>query len=71
LRLRFEAIDFIDRPIEIGFDCPLDVHCTYTRDQILVALDFMKPKMVREGVKWLPDKQIDAFFITLNKADKD
>lgn len=71
LRLRFEAIDFIDRPIEIGFDCPLDVHCTYTRDQILVALDFMKPKTVREGVKWLPDKQIDAFFITLNKADKD
>lgn len=31
----------------------------------------MKPKTVREGVKWLPDKQIDAFFITLNKADKD
>ncbi|MBQ2681482.1 MAG: DUF3427 domain-containing protein [Eggerthellaceae bacterium] len=26
---------------------------------------------VREGVKWLPDKQVDVFFITLNKADKD
>lgn len=26
---------------------------------------------MREGVKWLPDKQVDVFFITLNKADKD
>lgn len=71
LRLRFDAIDFIDVPVALGFDCPLDVHCTYTRDQILIALDFMKPKTVREGVKWLPDKKIDAFFITLNKADKE
>ncbi len=31
----------------------------------------MTPKNVREGVKWLPDKQVDVFFITLNKADKD
>ena len=71
LRYRFEQIDFIDEPVELGFDCPLDLHCTYTRDQLLVALDFMKPSTVREGVKWLPEKNIDAFFVTLNKADKD
>ena len=71
LRYRFEQIDFIDEPVELGFDCPLDLHCTYTRDQLLVALDFMKPATVREGVKWLPDKQLDVFFVTLNKADKD
>ena len=71
LRYRFEQIDFIDEPVEMGFDCPLDLHCTYTRDQLLVALDFMKPSTVREGVKWLPDKQLDVFFVTLNKADKD
>ena len=29
------------------------------------------PKNVREGVKWLPAKQVNVFFITLNKADKD
>ena len=40
-------------------------------DQILVALDFMKPKTVREGVKYLSDKKTDLFFVTLNKADKD
>ena len=71
LRYRFEQIDFIDEPVEMGFDCPLDLHCTYTRDQLLVALDFMKPSTVREGVKWLPEKNIDVFFVTLNKADKD
>ena len=71
LELNLEQIDFIDRPVDLGFDCPLDLHCTYTRDQILIAMDFMAPHTVREGVKWLPDKQVDVFFITLNKADKD
>ena len=71
LRYRYEQIDFIDEPVDLGFDCPLDLHCTYTRDHLLVALDFLKPATVREGVKWLPEKQLDVFFVTLNKADKD
>ena len=71
LRYRYEQIDFIDEPVDLGFDCPLDLHCTYTRDQLLVALDFLKPVTVREGVKWLPEKHLDVFFVTLNKADKD
>ena len=71
LRYRYEQIDFIDMPVPLGFDCPLDLHCTYTRDQLLVAMDFMKPATVREGVKWLPEKKLDVFFVTLNKADKD
>ena len=71
LRYRYEQIDFIDEPVDLGFDCPLDLHCTYTRDQLLVAMDFMKPSTVREGVKWLPEKQLDVFFVTLNKSDKD
>lgn len=71
LELNLERIDFIDRPVPLGFDCPLDLHCTYTRDQILIAMDYMTPGNVREGVKWLPDKDVDVFFVTLNKADKD
>ena len=71
LRYRYEQIDFIDEPVDLGFDCPLDLHCTYTRDQLLVAMDFMKPVTVREGVKWLPHRKLDVFFITLNKADRD
>ena len=50
----------------------LDLHCTYTRDQLLlVALNFLKPATVREGVKWMPEKQLDVFFVTLNNADQD
>lgn len=71
LQYQYDRIDFIDEPMDVGFDCPLDLHCTYTRDQLLVALDFLKPATVREGVKWLPEKQLDVFFVTLNKADKD
>lgn len=71
LQYQYDRIDFIDEPVDVGFDCPLDLHCTYTRDQLLVALDFLKPATVREGVKWLPEKQLNVFFVTLNKADKD
>ena len=71
LQYKYDLIDFIDAPVDLGFDCPLDLHCTYTRDQLLVALDFMNPNSVREGVKWLPDKQVDVLFVTLNKSDKE
>lgn len=71
LQYNFDRIDFIDEPVNLGFDCPLDLHCSYTRDQLLVAMDFMAPATVREGVKWLPDKRLDVFFVTLNKSDKD
>ncbi len=71
LRYRYDQIDFIDEPVDVGFSSPLDLHCTYTRDQILVACDFMKPSTVREGVKWLPEKKLDVLFVTLNKASKD
>ena len=71
LRWKLDQVDFIDTPVSLPYDCPLDVHCSYTRDQLLVALDFMKPATVREGVKYLPDKQTDVLFVTLNKSDKD
>jgi superfamily II DNA or RNA helicase len=71
LQYNYNHIDFIDEPVNLGFDCPLDLHCTYTRDQILVAMDFMKPSTVREGVKFLPEKYTDVFFVTLNKSNKD
>ena len=71
LTYNYGRIDFIDEPVDVGFDCPLDLHCTYTRDQILTAFDFLKPSTVREGVKYLPEKSADLFFITLNKSNKD
>ncbi len=70
LQYNYDRIDFLDEPLNLGFACPLDLHCVYTRDQLLVALDFMLPKTIREGVKWLPEKQIDILLVTLNKSDK-
>ena len=40
LQYQYDRIDFIDEPVDVGFDCPLDLHCTYTRDQPLVGLGF-------------------------------
>lgn len=71
LQYNYDRIDFIDEPLHLGFACPLDLHCAYTRDQLLVAMDYMLPSTIREGVKWLPEKQIDLLFVTLNKSDKD
>lgn len=71
LRYRLDHIDFIDEAVDLGFPCPLDLHCTYTRDQLLIAMDWLTPGNVREGVKWLPDQKIDVLLITLNKSDKD
>lgn len=71
LQYNFNHIDFIDEKVNLGFDSPLDLHCTYTRDQLFLGLGFMKPTTVREGVKWLSDISCDIFLITLNKSSKD
>ena len=71
LEYNFDHIDFIDKAVDLGFECPMDVHCNYTRDQILAAMDYWKPAAVRQGVLWLPEKKTDIFFVTLNKSEKD
>jgi len=74
LKYRFDKIDFIDEVVSLGFDCPLDLHCTYSRDQLLSAVDFYtveKMPAMMEGVKYIKDKKLDIFLITLNKSDKD
>ena len=70
LQFIIHILPMLDR-LDFDFACPIDLHCTYSRDQLLVALDFMKPSTVREGVKWLPEKKLDVLFVTLNKSDKD
>ncbi|MHC1721032.1 MAG: DUF3427 domain-containing protein [Clostridiaceae bacterium] len=66
----YETIDFIDEEVEIGFECPLDLHCSYSRDQLLVAMDYLKPGSMQAGVKYFPEKGIDILLVTLNKAEK-
>jgi superfamily II DNA or RNA helicase len=71
LDYNYGRIDFVDESVSLGFGCPLDLHCTYSRDQLMVAMDFLKPGTVREGVKWLPNHKIDVLLVTLNKSEKE
>ncbi len=70
LEYRYNKIDFIDKPVNLGFPCPLAVYCSYTSDQILVTLGINKPNL-ENGVQWIKDKKIDTLFVTLSKPEKD
>ena len=71
LKYQFDHIDFIDSSTNLGFDCPLDVHCTYSQRQLLTALDYRNFSAMRQGVLYIPEKKIDLFLITLVKSEKD
>ncbi|MGN0163813.1 MAG: DUF3427 domain-containing protein [Candidatus Ornithomonoglobus sp.] len=71
LQYNYNHIDFIDEPVDLGFDCPLDLYCSYSKAQLLLAMDFKNPAAMREGAKYLDDKKTDIFMVTLNKSDKD
>lgn len=54
---------------------PLLTHATYRREEVLAALQYGslelgKNVQHREGVAWCPATATDAFFVTLNKDDK-
>lgn len=75
LNYQYEKIDFLDKPLDkIGFECALDLYCSYTLDQILVALGRHtgeKKSHFQEGVLYLREEKLDVFFVTLNKSEKD
>ncbi|MFV8320987.1 DUF3427 domain-containing protein [Mycobacterium sp. 23] len=56
-------------------DVPLEVHASYSREEILAGLGFASlrrtPSTMREGVAWCEDANADAFLITLKKSDRD
>lgn len=74
LQYNYERINFVDKHIDLGFTYPMDLHCAYSIDQIMAAFGYYnesaKPSF-REGVKYFKDKNLDTFFITLNKSEKD
>lgn len=52
----------------------LALHACYSREQIMLALgkgDFASPFTHREGVLHVPERNVDALFVTINKSDKD
>lgn len=74
LQYNYMHIDFVDKHVELGCTYPIDLHCAYSTDQIMAALGYFeesKKPAFREGVKHFKEKKVDAFFITLNKSEKD
>lgn len=64
----------IARPLGLEPHIALSTHARYSRDEVLAALGVgtaEKPPQLREGVKWVDEEQIDAFFVTLNKSESD
>lgn len=74
LKYKYESIDFMELESGLDFVCPLGVHCYYSTAQVLAALEYFNEERspaFREGVKYFKDKNLDIFFITLNKSEKD
>ncbi|MGK5501198.1 DUF3427 domain-containing protein, partial [Streptomyces sp. URMC 125] len=66
-------------PIPLGgahASLPLTVHASYSREEILAALDQVDlhgflPAYFNEGVRWCEELRTDALFITLEKDERD
>lgn len=54
---------------------PLRVHGRYQREEVLAALGYAslqrRPNSFREGVLYVPELNVDAFFVTLTKSEAD
>jgi len=75
LEYNYRDLGFVPESVDLGFESPLELHCTYTRSQIFAALGHYslidkKTTGSREGVLHLPEKKADLFFITLNKTEE-
>ena len=83
-------LDELRQVIDIGFDTarrstydlgpefagiPLQVHATYSREEILAGLDWAsqkrKPSTMVAGVAWCPVVNADALMFTLKKSETD
>jgi len=70
-----DKTEVLEGPLDLGFPTGLSLHCTYSRDQIFAGLGHWTPSLIsvagkREGVLYIREKNLDVFFITLNKSEK-
>jgi superfamily II DNA or RNA helicase/HKD family nuclease len=76
-----ELLEYLDRtsstrgrPSQLAAEVPLVIHAEYTRTDVLAALaigDGIKPPSSREGLTSTSDKRYDAFFVDLQKTERD
>jgi superfamily II DNA or RNA helicase/HKD family nuclease len=70
----YQSLETMEIENDFDFPCPLGVHCSYNTSQVLAALGYYNGEnspAFREGVKHFEDKNLDIFFITLNKSEKE
>ncbi|WP_202076532.1 DEAD/DEAH box helicase [Caldalkalibacillus salinus] len=74
LSYNYQTLDQMEIQHDLNFTCPLGVHSSYSKAQIMAALGYFNDERApsfREGVKYFADKKLDVFFVTLNKSEKD
>jgi superfamily II DNA or RNA helicase/HKD family nuclease len=70
-----DKTEVLESDINLGFQVGISLHCSYSRDQIFAGLGHWTPHQCsvagkREGVLFIREKNLDVFFITLNKSEK-
>lgn len=70
-----DKTDVLEERLDIGYESGLSLHCTYNRNQIFAGLGHWTPAHInpsgkREGVLFMREKNVDLFFITLQKSEK-
>ena len=74
LSMLYEQIIHLHKPLGVLHPVPLQVHASYTREEILAAFGastVSKPMPLQSGVYWHEPTQTDLLFITLQKTEKD
>lgn len=67
-------LHILPKEYELPYECGLELHGQYTRDEILAGLgiySFEEKLSLREGVRYFKDLKTDIFLITLDKSEKD
>ena len=74
LAIRLANIRSVAPKLELPFECPMRLHCRYTRPEILAAVGestVVRQREVGEGVLFLRQTQTDLLFVTLDKTEGD
>jgi hypothetical protein len=68
-----ERSQLLPRPIVSSSlkNVALNVHASYTKDEVMAAFEHINPASMREGVHYFEGNACDVFFITLRKSEHD
>jgi superfamily II DNA or RNA helicase/HKD family nuclease len=71
---RLQDVDIVPHASSLPAEMPLELHASYTRDEILAAIGlwtFEAQREVREGVLYMDSIKTDVFFVTLDKSERE